>query len=354
MFHPYWAKAGPGDTIPRDMAYGEHQDKRNLRTLYHAFLQNYYGKTTDGEYVYQIPAPRTRAAIENAETAEKDAEADASGEKPTAKQPKKPRKPRGPRAPRAPNPEKKRKKAFTVPSILTSPPNLRRLAREDDGGSLKNESRSTSVIDLETPALRTSPGSTSANPISVIDFEDLRRRMDRQANAVDLTDGDDSAQAQADTPLINLLDDYMDADPEEEERLLASWSARRGLAAQGDSVQNEVAATESSDDNAVQPNGNIQPSDDFQPSDDIPPNDETQLTTHEIQTSIDPDTVDLQDAQIHTPVSSKSASIAVDSDLEMIDPTDTTGAIIKVDDEDVVMTDPSNNGSTLDDAILLD
>jgi hypothetical protein len=234
MFHPYWAKAGPDNTIPRDMAYGEHNDKRNLRHLYAAFLRNYYGETANDEHVHQIPAPRRRAAAENAENAEKDVEGDAGGKKPTAKEPKKPRKPRVARAAqRAPDSGKKRKMALTDESIVTSHPNLRRLAAEDDGESLKNESRSTSMVELDTPALRTSPGNTSADPIHLIDFEDLKRRMDRQANTVDLTVGDDSAQEQDDTPFINVLDDYMDADPEEEERLLASWNARRRLAAQG-------------------------------------------------------------------------------------------------------------------------
>lgn len=194
--------------------------------------------------------------------------------------------------------------------------------------------------------------------------------MDRQANAVDLTGGDDSAQEQDDTPFTNLLDDYMDADPEEEERLLMSWNARRGLAAQGRPVQNETSATESSDDHeenesssttqsnggnyeddAVQPNGNIQP------SDDILPNDEIQLSNDEIQPSIEIDVEDLQDAQLPTPTSEVTATAADDNleMIEMIDPIVTTGDIIKVgDDEDVVIMGGRTNGLTVGDAIVLD
>ena len=53
MFHEYWAKAGPGGTIPRDMAWRPaHYDKAQLRQLYHEFLRGHYGQHADGEPVY--------------------------------------------------------------------------------------------------------------------------------------------------------------------------------------------------------------------------------------------------------------------------------------------------------------
>jgi hypothetical protein len=235
MFHPYWARAGPDGTLPRDMAWGVFPDKANLRRLYHECLVAHYGNNAAGRPIYQIPAPRPRPLPAPVVTYSKEGE--ASGSNPQG--PKKPRKPRGPNKPRNPQnasgSAKKRSAPYASDIHMNYPPN-KRLAAANDGDSIKSESRSTSIVNsARTTPTRQEPERghidlTNATPdgnsspttsLGTIDLTGMEEEMDRQTGGTSSSPPplDDSAST---TP----VDDYYVEDQEdrgETERLLAEW-----------------------------------------------------------------------------------------------------------------------------------
>jgi hypothetical protein len=235
MFHPYWARAGPDGTLPRDMAWGVFPDKANLRRLYHECLVAHYGNNAAGRPIYQIPAPRPRPLPAPVVTYSKEGE--ASGSNPQG--PKKPRKPRGPNKPRNPQnasgSAKKRSAPYASDIHMNYPPN-KRLAAANDGDSIKSESRSTSIVNsARTTPTRQEPERghidlTNATPdgnsspttsLGTIDLTGMEEEMDRQTGGPSSSPPplDDSAST---TP----VDDYYVEDQEdrgETDRLLAEW-----------------------------------------------------------------------------------------------------------------------------------
>ena len=242
MFHPYWAKAGPGGDLPRDMAWGIHLDKANLRDLYHKCMVNYFGNNAAGQPNYQMPVSAPRHLHAPVVTNPKEGEATGSN----PKGPKKPRKQRGPNKPKnaqaTSESAKKRSAPYANEVSMTYPPN-KRLATLNDGDSVKSESRGTSIIDsaLGTPTRHepdrsidltstTPEGRSSADSLAAFDIPGMGEEMDRQTGGPSSSSppSDDSAGAPLDnsSPPIDLVDDnYMnDQDGTEGlEQLLARW-----------------------------------------------------------------------------------------------------------------------------------
>lgn len=220
MFHPLWAQAGPNGSIPRDMAHGENEDKANLRRIYDEFLRDHYGTNENGDFIYPIPK-RPEPTPSSLFIAEDDASTAKSAPK------KSTRKPRVAKPPKQPKQLSKKRSALssgddipmTYPENDMSKRAMRRLAAEDDGTSIKPESRGTSVVDLVTPP----SGNSNAIPISPIDFKELAAAVEEQASAYPPTDGSQEPIDSADGCMQD----------QDHERLLAEWNARVGLQAQG-------------------------------------------------------------------------------------------------------------------------
>jgi hypothetical protein len=254
MFHPYWAEAGPGGTLPRDMAFRpDHEDKARLRQLYHEFLSDHYGLSNNGQPVYPVPADDyagnddTAGATVNANDQSLFIPEDGQGAAGNSKdgQPKKKRgrlaNPDGPCRKRQPRKRPSNKDAglallFPDPDKMAKQDERRQYAL-NNGESVKSESLATSVtaqlqngLPLNTPrnlrehliSLDASPG---RNIFNVIDLDKFEGQLEEQ-NAQFLSSQSSSNPSQ----VTNLADNYK-IDPEAErwktdrasEEILSRW-----------------------------------------------------------------------------------------------------------------------------------
>ena len=383
MFHPYWAEACSDGTflLPRDMAWKpKYDDKFRLRQLYHKFLHEYLGNDEDGNPNYPIPGGPdddedndAAAVMDITDTDDGTSLFIAQNEKgdagPVRKRGRvaKPKVPKPPRVAKPRAPRGSSKKQNTTNSGYTSifgggynasgssnglsNSDIRRQAALDDGGSVKSESRATSIANqlqstsLTTPPSRLNghislnstptPGRNIHNAINLesLDADELQNEIDNEPARLSNSQTPPIASQEQ----IDLAIDQYNYDLESE-RLAMLLEYQNPGAAAGSSSSALPATNPPSTSPNDAPNT---------PPDDTP--ESPVLSNGGVQESIEvDDTPEGQDAQVQGRTGS-SETLIEDDDLQYIGE-----AVVKQE----VVEGWGSNGKveklTIDEAIVLD